>query len=219
MSTKTLKRPPRQARAEASLDALTEAVEKLLRDKPFNDVSVAELAAEAGVSPAYLYTRFENKQALLDYVVSGFLAEQNERAGDLLAPERWRGVGLETRLARLANQFVAAARKHRGKMRALSEMAVSDETCEAGEAWLKAAAGGQLRDWLLECRDEIHHPDPQNAVVFVLQMFALGLQSSHLLSPAHPAREVSTSELVHMALTYLTSDKPAADLDTEELGS
>ena len=58
-----LKHRPRQARSEAKLDALMNAVEILLREKPYNDVSVAELAVEAGVSPAYLYTRFENKQA------------------------------------------------------------------------------------------------------------------------------------------------------------
>ena len=210
MTIDSLKHPPRQARSEAKLDALMNAVEILLREKPYNDVSVAELAAEAGVSPAYLYTRFENKQALMDYVVGRFLTEQKERAAGLLEPERWRGVGLKERLARLANQFSAAAKARPGILRALSEMPSS---LDAGDAWINAAAGGQLRDWLLECRNEIAHPNPEDAVTFILQMFALGFQTAPTLSQNHPARNFSGRELVHMAHIYLTSRIASDDID------
>ncbi len=215
MPDESLKHPPRQARSEAKLDALMNAVEILLREKPYNDVSVSELAAEAGVSPAYLYTRFENKQALMDYVVGRFLAEQKVRAAGLLEPDRWRGVGLKDRLARLANQFSAAAKTRPGILRALSVMSASLDT---DNSWLDAAPGGQLRDWLLECRDEIAHPDPEAAVTFVLQMFALGFQATPTLSQNHPARNLPGRELVHMAHLYLTSNTASENIDIGGFG-
>jgi hypothetical protein len=146
----------------------------------------------------------------MDYVVGRFLTEQKERAAGLLEPKRWRGVGLKERLARLANQFSAAAKARPGILRALSEIPSS---LDAGDAWINAAAGGQLRDWLLECRNEIAHPNPEDAVTFILQMFALGFQTAPTLSQNHPARNFPGRELVHMAHIFLTSRIASDDID------
>ena len=41
------------------------ALERLLRKKDFDDIGIAELAAEAGVAVGTVYRRFENKEALV----------------------------------------------------------------------------------------------------------------------------------------------------------
>ena len=54
-----------QARSRATRDKLIAALEDLLRTKRFDEISVAEIAAKAGVSPASIYRRFENKDAFI----------------------------------------------------------------------------------------------------------------------------------------------------------
>ena len=54
-----------QARSRATRDKLIAALEELLKTKQFDDISVAEIAAKAGVSPASIYRRFENKDAFI----------------------------------------------------------------------------------------------------------------------------------------------------------
>jgi AcrR family transcriptional regulator len=176
-----------------------EAVETVLREKPVYAVSVADLAAAAGVSSAYLYTRFESKQALLDHVIGSFLEEQRQTGELIFASGKWTE-DLEGRLIWLARQFRQSLAQHRGKIRALNEMTFGQE---AG-AWLELTAAGYMKEWLLACSDEIKHPEPEVAVTVVLQMMTLGLQASPVLNVNHPGASVPAEEIVRMALGYLT---------------
>ena len=56
-------------------------------------------------------------------------------------------------------------------------------------------------------------PDPEVAATFVLQMFALGFQTTPTLSQNHPARNLPGRELVHMAHVYLTSNTASENID------
>ena len=56
---------PVQARSRRTLDAILEATEGLLRDKPFEEISVAEIILAAGSSTGSFYARFPSKEALL----------------------------------------------------------------------------------------------------------------------------------------------------------
>ncbi|MFP6654819.1 MAG: helix-turn-helix domain-containing protein, partial [Myxococcota bacterium] len=54
-------RPPRQARTHQSLERLLDVAERLLRDKPFDELHVRELALRAETSVAAFYRRFKDK--------------------------------------------------------------------------------------------------------------------------------------------------------------
>src|SRR5690606_31252701 len=56
-------KPVNQGRSREKRDRILRAMDALLRNKPFASISVAELAAEAGVSPATIYQRFSNRDA------------------------------------------------------------------------------------------------------------------------------------------------------------
>ncbi|GEM_PF-1089312 len=58
-----------QARSRATRDALIEALERLLKTRPLERVSVQELAKEAGCAVGSVYRRFDNKEAFLPVVV------------------------------------------------------------------------------------------------------------------------------------------------------
>ena len=56
-------KPAVQDRSKGTRDRLLAAMDALLREKPFEALSVGEIAARAGVSPATIYQRFSNKDA------------------------------------------------------------------------------------------------------------------------------------------------------------
>tara|TARA_R110002073_G_scaffold19336_7_gene70711 strand:+ start:5335 stop:5982 length:648 start_codon:yes stop_codon:yes gene_type:complete len=58
-------KPAAQDRAKKTRDKLLAAFESLLREKSFEAMSVAEIAARAGLSVGAVYRRFENKDAFI----------------------------------------------------------------------------------------------------------------------------------------------------------
>lgn len=58
-------KPALQSRSQQTRDKLVAALERLLHHKAFENISVAEIAREAGVSVGAVYTRFENKDAFI----------------------------------------------------------------------------------------------------------------------------------------------------------
>ena len=61
---------PRQARSEATLKRILAACEQLLGKRPFEQISMQDIAHEAGVSVGNLYNRFKDKDGLVDYVLA-----------------------------------------------------------------------------------------------------------------------------------------------------
>jgi AcrR family transcriptional regulator len=58
-------KPAKQARSQATLDRISDAVIALLRDKPFDELSIAEIVEASNISTGTFYRRFDSKQALL----------------------------------------------------------------------------------------------------------------------------------------------------------
>ncbi len=68
-------RTPKQARSRETEIALLTALDRLLSRKPYPEVTVAEIAAEAGVTTGAIYRRFKNKRSLLIAAVSRGIAQ------------------------------------------------------------------------------------------------------------------------------------------------
>lgn len=61
---------------QAGRNALLEVVDDLIRKRGPVDLSMTDLAAAAGMTPAVLYRYFEDKEALLEAVAGRFFAEK-----------------------------------------------------------------------------------------------------------------------------------------------
>jgi AcrR family transcriptional regulator len=59
---------PQQQRAQDSLDKLIESTRELLARKDFDDISVADIARNAGVSVGTFYTRFPTREHILAHL-------------------------------------------------------------------------------------------------------------------------------------------------------
>ncbi|UTW56223.1 TetR/AcrR family transcriptional regulator [Kordiimonas sp. SCSIO 12610] len=95
-------RKTHQRRSEQTRDALLTALEALLHEKDFDDISVNEIAARAGVSPASIYRRFDKKEGFIPVLLELYLKRLNEWAASPEASLDLEGVPLREALKMIA---------------------------------------------------------------------------------------------------------------------
>lgn len=100
-------KPAKQARTRKTRQALMKALENLLKNKGFEQITVTEIAATAGVSTGLLYAHFKNKkdflEALLDAYKARILTRLEEvEAQDICADYKAAG-SLRAALREIAN--------------------------------------------------------------------------------------------------------------------
>ena len=61
-------KPTRQARSRETRDRLVRALDASLRDRAFEEITIADLAKTAGLSVGAVYRRFENKDAFIPVI-------------------------------------------------------------------------------------------------------------------------------------------------------
>lgn len=62
--------PPKQSRAIRTREKLINALERLLRDHEFENISVQDIAKEAGVAVGSVYSHFKDKTAFLEFLLT-----------------------------------------------------------------------------------------------------------------------------------------------------
>lgn len=210
---------PRQARSARSLGRILDAAAALLEERPFDAVSVAQIAARARTSVGNVYARFADKQAILDEL---HRRHEAERAGALAARLERAGreaTDLRARVTAIVEIFVDYYAARPGVIRSfvLRYRNRPDDVTPAMRARLDGLYG-QAERLLLERRFEIGHPRPAIAVragVFFVAaacrdrfLFAGDPHASHLaLATAAVSRE-----LVVALLSYLSAPE-VADAD------
>ena len=105
--------PARQARSRRTAERIVSAALELLGSKAFEEMSVAEIAARAGVSVGGFYARFPGKDALLDYLNVDVFDRLVARCREQLAPQAVSGLGARAIVARYVELAVDTFREHR----------------------------------------------------------------------------------------------------------
>ena len=201
-------RPPRQARSQLTLDRILDATEVLVSEKGFDDTPVAEIARRAGSSVGSFYSRFADKDALLDALHERFLAQAMATADSALDPARWQQTSIEEIASAVVRFLVEIHREQRGLLRAFTvRMRTDPEFLVRRERLAQHVAAG-LSALLLAHRAEIQHADPQRSVGFALTMVFGVLEHSILFGEMRSGAfawtddELST-ELARALLAYL----------------
>jgi len=201
--------PPRQARSRRTLERILAATEVLLAEAPFEEITVAEVAARAGISIGTLYGRFRTKRALLAAVCARrFGAGTRDRSREYLRRFAEREMSLRQRAREIVGNMLA----HYGTNRVLlQELDVRGGRRGAGQ---EAAALRELEKvfhegWaasLLANRSEIDHPDPDGAVRFALFLAASACHGALVRedpSAAGVQEEDLAEELTRLVIAYL----------------
>lgn len=84
-------RAPAQARSQRTMDEVYRSLDALLKTKPFDEITISDLATHADVAVGSIYARFKDKKALL----AGLHLKVSDQAiacmGPLSAPAKWEG--------------------------------------------------------------------------------------------------------------------------------
>lgn len=106
--------PARQDRSRRTERAILDAVRELLEDRPFDDVSMADVARRADVSIGGLYGRFPGgKTGILQVLYRALLEEWSRTLAELLPDGREGRMTLEEVVGRYVRGMVQAFRRDR----------------------------------------------------------------------------------------------------------
>jgi AcrR family transcriptional regulator len=111
-------RAPRQQRSQRTMDRVMKALEELLDEKPFERITMVELAQRSHTGVSSIYARFKDKNSLV-LGVHGRLAESVFPClRKLTDPTRWEGKSLELMLTASIDAAVKFYRQHSHIVRA-----------------------------------------------------------------------------------------------------
>lgn len=176
-------RTPKQDRSRQSFERIIEATIDLCRERPYDQITLAEICQRAGVSTGALYGRVTGKDELLRAVQVQFL----ERLGEQFTAEAQRIAAQAHGLAEVVPAVVVGLGKllkeNASVLRAFMLRGPVDEVI--------AVAGRQSADenhakfirLVAACTSEIRHPNPTRAIeagmllIYATQARFLGLDS------------------------------------------
>jgi AcrR family transcriptional regulator len=164
MSKSTLAyKPPRQRRSHESLERILDVAESLIRERGFDNMTIAEVVQRSGSSVGSLYARFGNKRGLLGAVQLRYHARvQNDIfaafSGDHLRDESLRQA--VTRIVAVLSRHVLSEPE---LFRAFVLEAVFDPGIRVQGERTNAQRRAKVVEVLLAHRAEICHPDPERA--------------------------------------------------------
>jgi AcrR family transcriptional regulator len=201
-------RAPKQGRSRLSFERIIEATIDLIRERSYDQITLAEICQRAGVSTGALYGRVTGKDELLRAVQVQFL----ERLGQQFTDEAERIAARAHGLAEVVPAVVAGLgrllKENASVLRAFMLRSAADEAIAA--AGRKSARENHAKfSRLVEaCRGEILHPNPERAIeasmllIYASQARFLGLDSVGGMGEASSWSDL-LEDLGDMMLAYL----------------
>jgi AcrR family transcriptional regulator len=218
----TALRPARQARSRQTLDRILQATRELLHEKKFEAITVAEIVQRARSSCGAFYARFPSKEALLPALYDAYSDELRTEATVWSDPSAWGERSLAVRVARMVRFVIRDFRATRPILRPLALYARQRPGAISPEARrIRREKHHAACAFLLECRDEITHPDPERAVDLAAYFMAAIGRDKILFGDAPHASSVEIEdaaleeELIRMTLAYLCGDSASGGSASE----
>jgi AcrR family transcriptional regulator len=204
--------PPVQARSRETLRRLLDAAETVLERHGLDGATLPRIAREAGISPANVYRRFRDKDALIAAVFRRFSEVNAAEAERSLDTESLRQMGLQELVRLWTSGLVGAYRARPGLMRATMEYSRRHPAAPfiRRQVALETLNFDKMAAVLLLFRNAIRHPDPEFAVRWAMAVAGSILRERLLfdqqrmiegLVPASDER--LREEIARMILRYL----------------
>lgn len=212
MHRKPTPRPPRQNRSRESLRRMLDAAEVVLAKQGLEGATLPRIAAQAGVSPANVYRRFRDKDALMEAVFRRLTERSSAGVEAQFDPETVRPIGIVQFSRNLIEGMIRGYRRDAGLSRAA--VRYSEQHWDTG--FVRRARASEARsfqrmvDTFLIWRDYIRHPEPERAIRFAFLMVAIALRElvlferSHIFTAVLPVNDdLLMRELPRLFLSYL----------------
>ena len=205
-------KPPQQRRSQESLERILDAAETLIRERGFEQMTIAEVVLRSGSSVGSLYARFRDKIALLRAVQVRYHARVEDAIAAEFSGDHPQAERLEE-AARLAITVLCDYLLHEpGLFRAFILQAVFDPGVQA-QVRRPTPGDQRVAVVLLQHRGEIRHPDPELAARWFYSICMAFLRERITFGAAAElsggfADESFRAELTRTALGYLLAEGP-----------
>ena len=204
--------PPVQERSRKTLQRLLDSAEFILARHGLQGTTLPRIAAHARLSPASVYRRFRDKDALMAAVFERLAKQSSLGSAAAVDPQAVRPLGLEQFSRNIIGGMIHNHRADVGLSRAALQYA--EQHWNAGFVRRardsEACSFQQMVGTFLIWRDQIHHPQPEVAIRFAFVMVALALRELILFNRAYLFEailpiddELLANELTRMFLRYL----------------
>lgn len=208
---------PLQDRSKRTLEAILDATEALLEERPFDKISIPEIILKAGSSTGSFYARFPAKDALLPALYARYHATLPERLARVRRSLERRPHTLAETARRVIDEFAAVSEDRRNLMRALTlyARARSDEIEPIiGE---RTSLHAEIVEIFRPFEREIRRRDWKNAVRSGLYVVGSAIREA-VLFPDAPFAAASRQPLARlkgaltvMLVAYLTTEMENAE--------
>jgi AcrR family transcriptional regulator len=188
--------PPLQERSRATYNRILDALEDLLREHRFEDITIRALVYRSGSSTGSFYARFPTKDTLLPALYARY-----DQQLHTLSP--WSGrsaadASLEEVVSVICGRVISRLRRRRWLTRAVALHArLHPELIPDDVRDRRSALHAEWRSLLLAHRGRMRHPDPESAVALGLFMIVTTCREKIVFADAPHASsfEVSDKEL------------------------
>lgn len=195
---------PSQERSRRTEQALRDAALRLFRRCGVDAVTVQEIAAEAGVSPASINRRFGDKEALVREVFRALI--ESSLAMLEAIPPAPPSQGFVELTAEVTAAVMAYSRANQGLLQSAYARALVDDEFARGLRELRIRTRALLRARFEAHLGAIAHPTPALAIDFALTQAVAMLSARHeagRLEVESMEEGVFLRELMHSLLGYL----------------
>lgn len=176
-------RAPKQGRSRQSFERIIEATIELLRERSYNDITLAEICRQSGVSTGSLYGRVAGKDELLQVVQVRFLERLNQQFTDEAARIGKDARGLEQVVPAVVTALGTLLKENASVLRSFMLRGPTDEVIRVAGRRSAEEDSAKFIRLLQACRAEIRHPLPERAIesgmllIYSTQARFLGLDS------------------------------------------
>lgn len=201
-------RPPKQGRSKETLARILDAAEALLADRNFDELRIEDVVKKAKTSVGVFYSRFRDKNALLDT-----LYERNQQTAikrfEKLDASYWRDASVEEIVRDRVRAAVKSHREHRGIYRALVLRGyLKPDWRYRDPVERDKLAVGRFGTLIEAHRDEIAHEDARQAGAMAALLIMSVLRETILFGDS-TASAVNLddarleAEIIRLVLAYL----------------
>lgn len=169
-------RPPQQQRSHESLERILDAAESLIRERGFDNMTIAEVVQRSGSSVGSIYGRFNNKLGLLQAVQMRYHARVRNSIFAAFSGDHPRDESLAAAVARIVSVLSHQVLTDPELFRAFVLQAVFDPGIRAQGERTNAERRDKVVEILMSHRDEIRHADPEQAARWLYSLLMAELR-------------------------------------------
>lgn len=166
--------PPVQERSRKTLERIVEAASRLLARSTFDDISVDDLVAEADSSKGAFYARFDDKEALFEYLCAYWAERAKKSWTEFFSEPARQDEDLPSLLRRIVARLVELYRMEPDSVRAFALRARSpgEPAATRSATDLNEYVLGLVETSVARRADALAHPDPGGAARFGMMAVA-----------------------------------------------